>query len=662
MPLVAPNLDDRRFDDLLAELRTRIPRYTPEWTDHNDSDPGIIIGKLFAWMTELTLYRVNRIPERAYIKFLELVGITPIPATPARTDLVFSMARRDLSDVLVPQGVSVAAPADAVGPILFETERAFTVLGTALTAVQLYDGFGYETATTKAQAAGQSFWPFGTRAEEGAALLLGFATGADFTANTFDLLFRLPQTSQPVATLTCGTVGLPANAVLVWEYRDATSWQALDLLADGTRSFTQDGYVTLQGPGALARPAQIGDVAGALYWLRCRLVTSYYEQPPVLDAVLANAVPVVQASTVQNELIGRSNGTPDQQFTLANTPVIALATPRSVTGSDGVSVTATELWLEVDEGDGPLPWQQVEDFLHSGPNDRHFTLDRGSGVVTFGDNQHGRIPVAVAGGSIVARLYQWGGGARGNLPAGVINALQSLIVGVDTVSNPYPATGGADEEPVDETKRRAAAEIASNGRAVTAADFETRALSTPGARVRRARAVPLFHPNYPGAQVPGVVTVIVVPDAPGPSPLPNATTLAAVCAHLDSVRLMTTELHVAPPRYRTVRVQVSVEPTPDADPAQVKRLVEQRLDTFFHPLVGGADGSGWPFGGAIAVSDLFRLILETPGVARLADGQMVVLVDGIAGQFCRDTALCLQDLTCANGHDVTVVLARRTAP
>ena len=65
MPLVAPNLDDRRFDDLLAELRTRIPRYTPEWTDHNDSDPGIIIGKLFAWITELTLYRVNRIPERA---------------------------------------------------------------------------------------------------------------------------------------------------------------------------------------------------------------------------------------------------------------------------------------------------------------------------------------------------------------------------------------------------------------------------------------------------------------------------------------------------------------------------------------------------------------------------------------------------------------------
>src|SRR4051812_41388495 len=121
MPLVAPNLDDRRFDDLLAEIRARIPRYTPEWTDHNDSDPGIILGKLFAWMTELTLYRVNQIPESAYVKFLQMVGVSPKPAGPAGTDLVFTMARTDVADAIVPAGAQVAAPADADGPILFET-------------------------------------------------------------------------------------------------------------------------------------------------------------------------------------------------------------------------------------------------------------------------------------------------------------------------------------------------------------------------------------------------------------------------------------------------------------------------------------------------------------------------------------------------------------
>jgi predicted phage baseplate assembly protein len=662
MPLVAPNLDDRRFDDLLAEIRARIPRYTPEWTDHNDSDPGIILGKLFAWMTELTLYRVNQIPERAYIKFLEMAGVAPKAAGPARTDLVFSMSRTDIADTIVPTGTQVAAAADADGPILFETTRSATLLGTALTAVQVFDGTGYSTVTTAAAAAGQWFQPFGPLAREGAALLLGFATGAPFTGNSFDLLVRLPATDRPPAPLAAGTVKIPANAVLVWEYRDAGGWQPVDLLSDGTRTFTQDGYITVVGPGAQVVPMIVGGIATPLYWLRCRLVTSYYEQPPRLDAILPNAIPAVQSTTAVSELLGRSDGSPDQVFTLAHTPVVTLDKPVTVIGSDNGAVTVTSLWLEVDEGLGALPWQQVEDFLASGPDDPHYTLDQGSGVITFGDDIHGRIPIATPAGSIVARSYQWGGGLRGNLPAGTIATLQSFVAGVGGVTNPYPSSGGADEETVAATKRRAAGEIASNGRAVTAADFEIRALATPGARIARALAVPLMHPNYPGAPVPGVVTVIVVPDAPGPSPLPNAATLAAVTDYLDEVRLLTAELYASAPRYRTVRVQVSVRVTPDADPAAAKLLLEQRLDTFFHPLTGGLDpvtgtpgAGGWPWGGTIFVSDLFRVVLETPGIAQIADGQMVVTVDGIPGQFCRDTALCPGDLTCSNGHDVSVV-------
>ncbi|MBV1796830.1 putative baseplate assembly protein [Siccirubricoccus sp. G192] len=664
MPLVAPELDDRRFDDLMAEVRARIPRYAPEWTDHNDSDPGIILAKLFAWMTELTLYRVNRIPDRATIKFLELVGVTPKPAGPARTELVFRTARRDVSEVIVPRGTQVAAAADADGPILFETERAATILGTPLLAVQVFDGFGFAQVTTRAAAAGQWFHPFGPRAEEGAALCLGFGTEAPFTAQDFELLFRLPETTRPPTPLACGTPSLPPNAELVWEYRDAAGWQPLQAIADATRSFTLDGTVALRGPGALVRPAILGEIRQPLYWLRCRLARSEYETPPRLDAVLPNAVTAVQAATVEAELLGRSDGRPDQRFTLANTPVVPLARP--LPAGD---VTVHSLLLEVDEGEGYQPWQEVLDFLASGPDSRHYTLDRASGMVVFGDNARGRIPVAFAGGGIVARRYQWGGGRRGNLPAGAVKELQGFVAGIEGVANPYAATGGAEEEPLAEVRRRAGAEIASNGRAVTAADFETRALATPGARIRRARALPLLHPYYPGAPVPGVVTVIVVPDAEGPSPLPNAATLAAVCAHLDGVRLLTTELFVAPPRYRTVRVEVDVEVRPEADPAQVKRLVEERLDAFFHPLTGGLDpdtgapgAGGWPFGGSIFVSDLFRLILETPGVARLTDGQMTVRVDEEAGQFCRDVELCPNDLTCSRGHDVRVRLAAARAP
>ena len=63
------NLDDRRFQDLVDEAKRLIPNYLPEWTNHNVADPGVALIELFAWMTELTLYRLNQIPDRLYESF-----------------------------------------------------------------------------------------------------------------------------------------------------------------------------------------------------------------------------------------------------------------------------------------------------------------------------------------------------------------------------------------------------------------------------------------------------------------------------------------------------------------------------------------------------------------------------------------------------------------
>ena len=52
MPLPGLNLDDRTFEQLYQELRRRIPAYAPEWTDHNDSDPGITLMQMFSWLAE----------------------------------------------------------------------------------------------------------------------------------------------------------------------------------------------------------------------------------------------------------------------------------------------------------------------------------------------------------------------------------------------------------------------------------------------------------------------------------------------------------------------------------------------------------------------------------------------------------------------------------
>jgi len=91
MALPVPNLDDRRFQDLVDDAKRLVQQRCPEWTDHNVSDPGVTLIELFAWMTDQLLYRVNRVPDRNYVKFLELIGIRLFPPSAARGDVTLAV-------------------------------------------------------------------------------------------------------------------------------------------------------------------------------------------------------------------------------------------------------------------------------------------------------------------------------------------------------------------------------------------------------------------------------------------------------------------------------------------------------------------------------------------------------------------------------------------
>ena len=90
MPLPLPNLDDRRWVDLVDEGRALIPRHAPEWTDHNVHDPGITFMELLAWLSEMTIYQLNRVPSRHLRKFLALIGFFPLMPRAAQTFLSFT--------------------------------------------------------------------------------------------------------------------------------------------------------------------------------------------------------------------------------------------------------------------------------------------------------------------------------------------------------------------------------------------------------------------------------------------------------------------------------------------------------------------------------------------------------------------------------------------
>jgi predicted phage baseplate assembly protein len=194
-----------------------------------------------------------------------------------------------------------------------------------------------------------------------------------------------------------------------------------------------------------------------------------------------------------------------------------------------------------------------------------------------------------------------------------------------------------------DAKRRAPLALKARGRAVTAEDFELLALETP-APVRRAKALALHHPGFPEFDVPGAVTVIVVPDVPGPAPRPAEATLQLVCRQLNAHRLITTEVFVVGPVYRRVRLVGDVVVRGDADLALVRQALADRLASWLHPLTGGDDGLGWPFGGTIYASSLYRVALQVAGVDRIRDNQLLVELDGERQLFCRDVEIAAGQL------------------
>jgi predicted phage baseplate assembly protein len=660
MPLTAPNLDDRQFADIVAEAKTLITRYAPEWTNFNESDPGITLVELFAWMTEIMVFRLNQVPDLNYIKFLQLLGIEVEAAQPATAAVTFTVSRPDLTSVIVPQGTQIAATGATGSPIIFETDKSLIVIGAVLGALQTFDGTGYSVQTASNANAGQWFYPFGEDSQAGSALLLGFSSPVPFPDVQIDLAVNLFEDGLTQPIMQCGAV-IPPPATLAWEYWNGTQWVSLDFSSDGTRSFSQDGSILFNGPGSNVVMAQIGNVTGNYYWFRARVTASSYETPPQVAAILTNTTNTTQAITFTDEVLGGSDGTPNQTFQVANTPVVVLSTPLQVTNSDGTQVTVTDIQLAVDEGegDGFIVWQEVDDFYSSGPDDAVFTFDRDTGVVTTGSGDNGRIPAANLNnptGNMMAQMYRAGGGSQGNVGANTITQILTTVQSINAATNNQAASGGTDEETVAHAQLRAPQALQSKGRAVTDDDFVYLATQAPGGNVARALALPLFHPDYPNGQIPGVVTVVVVPNSPAANPTPNQTTLQAVCTYLDAHRLLTCEVYVVGPVYRKIKVQVQIIVDAGFDLATVQNAVQAALTTFFGPLTGGDDGTGWPFGGEIYYSDVYRVILDTQGVDIIQDNQLLIWLDDQMQTFCRDVPINPGELLTNDplGHDVSV--------
>src|SRR5258708_5808018 len=126
MPLPLPNLDDRNFNQLVDGAKRIIQQRMPDWTDLSPSDPGIVLLDVFAYLPETMIYRLNFLPQKAYIAFLNLLGVSLHPPSAAVVTLRFSRARPGDQPIEIPRGtrVTIARSDGGSEPPVFVTASA----------------------------------------------------------------------------------------------------------------------------------------------------------------------------------------------------------------------------------------------------------------------------------------------------------------------------------------------------------------------------------------------------------------------------------------------------------------------------------------------------------------------------------------------------------
>lgn len=701
--LPIPNLDDRLYEEIVADARRSIPRLIPQWTDENAHDPGITMLELFSWLTEMQQYYLNRVTAKNERKFLQLLGVTQRLAASARADVTFSGAKEPLR---LPRGLKLQALDES-----FETTEPLWAIPHVIQRVLVTSDIESADYTAANENGQVGFYAFGLEAKRGTRLLLGFDQPL-LVGQPISLTFNLREEHAIARNSQEEEGSVTASAQIGWYYFGPdNAWHKLqgEQVVDGTNHFSQSGRVilTLSEEMGVTTIHPANDQGRA--WIACYVEQDGYEVSPMIEKCTLNTVNAVHSDTHSHVLTFDSDGSRKQIMVVddylayfgqvdvqvrepgggwrdwkqvesladcgprercyelvrdatdhstriqfgdgshgrippwgkGTVRIIACAyefvDTRWIGHSNGLShqrftlplksLLQDTLLLQVGEAkqglDGIVEWQwqdwaQVDDLERSRPDDCHYRIDLEAEEIVFGDHEYGQIPNKSAEYPNIRILaYRTGGGERGNVqqqrisgviaPAGAFPPELSVI-------NHFFASGGRERETLSQAKERLRQEMRLTTRAITADDYERIAMGTPGLRVARVKALPLYRVGQddPSEQAAGQVTVVVVPFSYAAKPMPSPGFLQTVERHLHQHRLLTTEVHVVPPEYVKITVNAVIVVHPDAK-HQSGRILEA-LRNFLDVLDERDPTKGWEFGRAVYKGDVYGIINRLPGV------------------------------------------------
>lgn len=413
----------------------------------------------------------------------------------------------------------------------------------------------------------------------------------------------------------------------IWEYYTASGWRRLGVL-DEPHGFYRSGMIQFIGPSDAEKMEGLN---GSLYRIRARLKQGARIHAAPVAGIWLNAVWGMQRRKTERDVLGISDGNPSQSFrsSLKRLPILSDETDETSeivevaewTGRGAgwettiQGIPEQDIRYDRDAATGKITtvwvrWHACRHFYNSGPDDRHYVIERTTGVFRFGDGLHGSIPPA--GARVIAAYYS-GGGVKGNVPAHQIAELRTASPYIMGVFNPVDAAGGAETESMSTIITRGPQQIRHRSRAVSVSDFTWLARDA-SSEVARVRCLPNTVPaGYPRR---GWVTLVIIPFGADNQPMPSPELKRRVQDYLNErvPAPVMRKLIVVGPHYVPVSVVAEIVPDDPAEAATVEAKVLERLTQFLHPLTGGKDGKGWSFGQSVYLSHIASLIENTGGV------------------------------------------------
>jgi len=390
------------------------------------------------------------------------------------------------------------------------------------------------------------------------------------------------------------------NRYLQFYYSSTNNeWKKLTV-KDSTNGLTQRGMCEFIAPDDQTSREKFNQSG---YWLKIEVIDVESTTESIdIKGIYLNTAWAKQHESVEDELLGSSDGTAHQKFIVSRPPAKEL------------TLWVNEPLQAEAESEHWVLWHQADHLYEASSSEKVYTLDAVPGEILFGDNIHGLIPPL--GRDNIKVSYAVGGGKKGNIPKGEIKELVTTIASVDKINNVSDASGGSEQQSIEKLIESAPKRLKTRDRAITLEDYEiiTKEVSSDVAKVKAFQ------------DTSNSISIVIVPFSNKQKPQSAQELIKNVENHINARKPITTKIKVADPTYAVINIDVTLMINQWYLLSSIKEKAHDDTVAFLHPVYGGYEQKGWEFGVLPCYSDFFSLFESIKGIDYVEDLKIMVAI------------------------------------